>query len=143
MRPHRNSSIHGRTKRADPAEKLQHKPQSQNHDSGHTDQEDEDQGQDPVTRFEDNVRTQHAGNRSARAQRRDMRIQVERDVHQARSHSANEVKEQIAQVAKGRFDVVAEDPQEQHIAQDVSNARVEKHAGQQRQECRFETSATA
>ncbi len=46
-------------------------------------------------------------------------------------------------MAKGRFDVIPENPQEQHIAQEVSNACVEKHAGDQRQESSFEASVAA
>ena len=48
------------------------------------------------------------------------------------------VKHQVAEVAEEILDVVAEDPQEQHVSRDMRDARVQKHAGQQRQKCSVE-----
>jgi hypothetical protein len=41
-------------------------------------------------------------------------------------------------VPKEIFHVIAEDPQEKHIAGDVHKARMEKHACQQGKKCRFQ-----
>src|ERR1039457_2423840 len=47
---------------------------------------------------------------------------------------AHEIKEQVAERAELVFDVVSENPQKPHVADDVEKSAVQKHAGDQRQE---------
>src|SRR5689334_872840 len=53
---------------------------------------------------------------------------------QARSDAAQQIEKYVSDVAVEIFDVIAEDPKEKHVAQDVRNARMQKHTGQQGQE---------
>ena len=51
------------------------------------------------------------------------------DLGQPGGESANQVEEEIAGVAHHVLDVVAEDPEEEHVAADVEPAAVEEHRG--------------
>jgi hypothetical protein len=64
-------------------------------------------------------------------------VQVKKYVQKTRRDSANQVEEEVREVAKEVFDVVTKYPQEKHVAGDVRKARVEKHAGQERKKGGF------
>src|SRR5258707_15347386 len=53
-------------------------------------------------------------------------------MEQARADSTHQIEEQIGDVAVEVLHVVPEDPQEKHVAGDVRDAGVQKHAGEQR-----------
>src|SRR5260370_35596388 len=86
VRPHRDSSVRGRTQRSNPAEKLQHKPQTQHQDRRHSNHENKYQSQDAVARLQNNVTTQNARNSSACSKRRKVQEKIESDVRDARSY---------------------------------------------------------
>src|SRR5205807_359588 len=71
---------------------------------------------------------------AARPQRRNCRIHVEEDVQESGAESAQQIEKQIGGVAVEVFDVIAKNPEEQHVAGDVQNPGVQEHAGEQRQE---------
>src|SRR5258708_25009302 len=52
-----------------------------------------------------------------------------------RHHPAQKIKNQIDKVTKIILNVVAKNPKEPHIADDVQPSRVQKHRGQDRQKC--------
>jgi hypothetical protein len=82
---------------------------------------------------EHEVRAEHAGDRSARTDVRDaciLRIPEPEGRCRLRSHRRNagsEVPEQESHAAQGIFDVVPEDPEEQHVEPDVRPVRVHEH----------------
>jgi len=82
-------------------------------------------------RVHDQVGAHDGRDGSAGADRRHFAAAAEEDMQRVRGQSARQVEEQEAEVADGRLDVVAEDPQEEHIADQVAGAAVQKHAGQQ------------
>src|SRR6185369_3752617 len=54
-------------------------------------------------------------------------------VRQSRNHAAQQVKDHILHMAQTILDVVAEDPEKQHVARDVREAAVHEHRGEERQ----------
>ena len=51
-------------------------------------------------------------------------------LQQGGGQAAEQVEHQVAAVAQAVLDVVAEDPQEQHVAEEVADARMDEHRGQ-------------
>ena len=52
----------------------------------------------------------------------------------ARANPAHEIEKQIAEWSELVFDVVPENPEKPHVADDVEKSAMQKHAGEQRQE---------
>ena len=86
-----------------------------------------------VSGVEHDISAQHGGDRAAGTQGRYLRIgrcaeeQGHRGLHHRRRESAGEVKDQIAEPPKCVLDVLTEDRQEQHVAEDVIPAGVHEH----------------
>ena len=55
-------------------------------------------------------------------------------MQEARANPAYHVKEEIGEVAKEVLDVIAEDPEEEHVSGEVQEAGMKKHTRDQRQE---------
>lgn len=78
----------------------------------------------------------HTGNGAASTNGRNRRMQIEEDVRYPRSYPTKEVEQQVTGVAKELFHVVTEDPKEEHVAEQVSRAIMQKHARQKgKQRC--------
>src|SRR5690348_16906024 len=75
-----------------------------------------------------------AGNGSARSQSWNAGVEVEGDVKQPRRDAAGEIEKQVADVPEVIFDVIAEDPKEEHVPEDMGKAGMEEHAGYNRDE---------
>ena len=58
------------------------------------------------------------------------------DLREGRRHAGDEVEDEEAPVPESVFDVVAEDPQVEHVAGDVEQAAVHEHRGEDRRERR-------
>ena len=95
--------------------------------------EQRDRGQHPGTRVEHEVGAEHARDRARRADVGDAGGRVGRELGEGREHAAHEVEERVAQAAHAILDVVAEDPEEQHVADDVHPAAVHEDRGDQGQ----------
>ena len=65
-------------------------------------------------------------------------MEIEDDVRKAGPDAAGEIEEKIEEVAEVIFDVIAEDPQEEHVAGDVQKSAMQEHTGEDRQEGGFE-----
>src|SRR6266849_3967400 len=63
-------------------------------------------------------------------------------MQQARTDPTEQIKEEIRQVPKKVLDIVAKNPEKEHVPGDVQEARMEKHAGNQGQEQDFKTSVS-
>src|SRR5687768_126075 len=86
------------------------------------------------------VSTQHTRDRSRRTETRNQHVgfltgqsSSGKHVGQRSNQTANEVENEIADVAQTVLDVVAEDPEEEHVAAQVSNASMHEHGREQRQ----------
>ncbi len=64
-------------------------------------------------------------------------MEIEQNVQKPRSDTADQVEKEVSEVAKEVLDVVAEDPEEKHVAGDVKPAEMEEHAGYQGKEGDF------
>src|SRR5262249_17798352 len=73
------------------------------------------------------VGAEDAGDGSGRADRGHLGARSKRDLRAGRDKAAEKVKAEITAAAHAVFDVVAEDPEEPHVADDVRPARVHEH----------------
>src|SRR5205807_686424 len=60
------------------------------------------------------------------------RAGIEHDVRQAGSEAAEQVEQQVAEMAEVVFDIVAEEPKHPHVAQHMTDRAMEKHRGENR-----------
>jgi hypothetical protein len=67
-------------------------------------------------------------------------VEVEDDVRETRTDAASKVEEKVGDVAEVVFDVIAEDPEEEHVTRDVQEAAVEEHAGENGEKGGFQAS---
>lgn len=130
MRPPGNPTGGGSADRSDSRDELQQEPITQNDESRDGEKEDYDEGKHPRSRIKDDIRTHDAGNGAAGAESGNGGVEIEDDVAQVRANSANEIEEKIGEMAEVILNVVAEDPEEEHVSADMEKAAVEEHAGQ-------------
>ena len=87
-------------------------------------------GEDAGARVENEVGAHDSGDGAAGADDGDTGICIQQNVRDGRGQSAEEVEDEIAEVAKVVFDVVAEDPEEKHVATDVPVGSVQEHGSE-------------
>jgi hypothetical protein len=116
--------------RGHPAEQLEDEPQPQDHVGRQVDRRDEDEHherQDPPAGEHDEIGAEHRRDGPGRAQVGDHGVRSDRDLGGRRRESAQDVEDEVERRAQLVLDVVAEHPQEQHVAQDVQPPSVQKH----------------
>jgi len=91
------------------------------------DQAEEQQGADACVREPNEIRAHHAGNCARSPNHRHCALGLNRYVSQRRDNAAGQVEHDVSRPAKVIFDVVAEDPQEQHVETKMQPAAVQKH----------------
>lgn len=93
--------------------------------------EEKDESHDSGPRIEDEVGSEDTGNSSAGADHRHPGVGTEDDLDQARSQPAKYIEKDKPEGAEKILYVVPEYPQEQHVAQEMEQAPMEKHGGKQ------------
>ena len=88
------------------------------------DEVEDDQHRDPHARQHDNVRARDGRDRPGGPQHRG--VAAHQDVSDTRQHAPGQVEGQVAHLAEAVVDGIAEDPQEDHVTQQVQQAAVEK-----------------
>jgi hypothetical protein len=97
------------------------------------DEEDQRERLDTGVRVEDGERTEHRRNRAARPEIRNLGrgVRAEPERHRRLQHrgreATGEVEEEVLHVPVGVLDVLPEDGEEQHVAEDVIPAAVHEH----------------
>ena len=71
-------------------------------------------------------------NRSAGADSRNRRTSVSVDMHERGSHATREIQQDVSRPTQPVFHVVAEDPEDPHVAQQMQPATVQKHGSEKR-----------
>ena len=99
------------------------------------DEHDEDQRQHARLREQHQVGAEHAGDRAAGPDHRHARAGLEEQLQQGSGQAAQGVEQQVAAVAQPILDVVAENPQKQHVAEKMAEAGVHEHGGRDRRPC--------
>lgn len=97
------------------------------------DREDEEQAVNPGAGPEDQIRPHHPGDGSGGADHGCGGAGVEQHLREHRDDTREEVEGEISDVAEPVLDVVAEDPQEQHVEAEVQPRSVEKHGREDRE----------
>ena len=115
---------------------LQEEPDAEVDPRGDAHDEDERERDDPRRRIEDDERAEHRGDRPARADLRDARAvgraeeQDDGRLAHARDEPTCDVEREVAEVPERVLDVLAEDGEEEHVAEQVIPARVHEHRGE-------------
>lgn len=113
------------------AEELEEEPEPEHEQGRDADKfyEDEDkhQGENPGRWKEKQVGAQNPGNRPAGPDHGNGRVRIGEDLGEASSEAADQVKEEKAEMAQGIFDVVAEDPEIEHVSEEVQESAMEEH----------------
>src|SRR5260370_25596038 len=138
MRPTRYAACDFDSDAAEPREKLQDRPQTQKNYGGYGQREDDHEREDARPRIKQHIGAHHSGYGSAGANCGDAGVEVENNVEQTGADPADQIEEEIGEVAEEILDVVAKDPEEEHVPAQVKPVGVEKHAGNQGQKGNFE-----
>ena len=118
-------------------EELADQPERQQHEGGnsrpHRDERKEDHRADPGPREPHEVGPHDTGHRPRCPDERHRRVDLGEHVGGGRDHAGDEVEEQERKTPHLVFDVVAEDPEEKHVAEEVKPAGVQEHRDEHRQ----------
>src|SRR5215212_5012058 len=124
-----------RSERREAAQELQDEPQDQDDDRRHLDQlieeAEEHQRQDARSRIQDEIGAEDRRDRAGRSDQRGAGRRVREDLAEGGHHPAGQVEQEEAKAAEAVLDVVAEDPQIEHVAAQVQPAAVEELARDQ------------
>ena len=137
MCPPGHSSGSATSEGIDPREKLHDVPQAQKDHRRDGQREDKNQGKNARSGIEQYVSAHHAGYGTARTQGRKVGVQIEEHMQQTRPDPTAEIKEEVRYVPEEIFDIVAEDPEKEHVSGEVQESGMEKHAGKQGREGYF------
>ena len=113
------------------AHPLHGDPEPEEEDGGHAENEEEEPHLDAGSRKHDQIGAHNGGDGAACADGRHGAVPIEVDVSSVGCQSAEQIKDQEPRAPDGGFDVIGKDPQEDHIADQVSPAAVQEHAGEQ------------
>lgn len=140
MREESHSALVLPTKTGQASEDLDDEPEPQNHPGFHADgEEDETQREyrdDRRGRPEDGVRAQDTGDRTGGTDNRDEGIRIERYVSERGSETGSEVEDHETYTSQSIFDVVTEDPEEQHVEGEMQDVGMDEHRSEEREERR-------
>ena len=119
-----------------PVDELEDEPEPEDDHGRHVDQlveeAEEDERGHPRPREEHEVRAQRRGDGPRGPDRRDRRGRLDGHLAQAGQRAAEQVEAQEAGPPEPILDVVPEDPQVEHVAEQVEPAAVQELAGHQR-----------
>ena len=117
-------------------DELVEEPAAEVDPGGDLDEEDEHERPDARGRVEDEEGAEHGGDRAAGAEIRNAsgcrraEEQGDRCLRHRRDEAAGDVEAEVAEVPERVLDVLAEDGEEEHVAEDVAPAPVHEHRGE-------------
>jgi hypothetical protein len=117
------------------AEQLKDEPPAEHQPCGQVherDEEEDDQCEDSSSGEHEQVGPKYPRDGARRSDVRDDGVRRQRDLRGRRGDPRNNVEQRISNNPQLVFDVVAKDPQEQHIAADVQPPAVEEHGDEDR-----------
>src|SRR3954451_8571214 len=124
----------GHAEGGDAVDELEGEPQAQEDDRRAleelVEEAEEDERQHPSPRVQDDIRAEDRGDRPRRADHGRRGVRADHHLRAGGHEAAEDVEEEEAEPAEAVLDVVAEDPQVQHVADQVDPAAVEEHARQ-------------
>src|SRR5437588_1973824 len=133
VRPPGDAARRGNPERGQPRGQLQEHPHRQKQHRGHPHEPHEHEQQPdeqlhPRSRVQQQVGAEDPGDRAAGADRRLGRQRIGEHMDEARDRAADEVENEERAVPHRILDVVREDPQAQHVAEEVRPASVQEQA---------------
>ncbi len=114
--------------RAHSGKELQQEPISQDDEGRDGHQKNEEQCKHPGPGVEEGISAHHPGNGTTGAHCGKRGMKIKQHVKESRTNPADEIEKKIGDMAEEIFHVVAEYPKKKHIARDVGDSGVEKHA---------------
>src|SRR5262249_20782396 len=112
-------------------DELEYEPLPDDDDGGqvkeHTEDEDRHQAEYLRSRIEPDIRAHQPGYRAARADRWDRGTRIADDVQRRRAEAAEQVEQDKTPLAQHVLDIVAEDPQVEHVPTDMEPVGVQEH----------------
>ena len=124
-------------------QELEQEPVTQNDEGRYGYEENKDQSQHPRPRIENDVSPHYAGDGATGPERGKGGVVIKNNVCETRTNAANEIEEEVGEVAEVVFDVVAENPEEEHVSCDMHKAAVQEHTGENGEKRGFEVSVAA
>ena len=112
------------TDRANTRQELKQEPIAQNDESRNRYEKDEDEGQDSCSGIKKDIGPHDTGDSTAGTERGEMRVEIKDNVGEARTNAANEIEQEVGEVAEVILYVVAENPEEEHVPGDMHEAAV-------------------
>ena len=89
-------------------------------------------------RMQQQIRAEHTGDRAARADHRNFRARLWDRLRQRGGDSAEQVEDKIAAMTHAVFDVVAEDPEIEHVADQMHPAAMHEHRSENGERRRYD-----
>src|SRR4051794_27897833 len=121
-----------RPERRRAVDELEDEPEAEHEQRRHLDElveeAEEHQRQDPCPRIDHEVRPERGRNRPRRADQRHRRPGRDRNLGRGCGHAARQVKDEKQRPPHAVLDVVAEDPEIEHVPEQVEPAAVQEHA---------------
>jgi len=116
-------------------EKLHEKPEPEEKEGRDLDkpgnEEQRNEGQNSGHGIEKEICAHNPGNRATGPDRWHRRVWIEQDVRYAGSQSTKYIKKEILPRAKAVLDIIAKDIKKPHIAEEVPEAAMKKHKGEE------------
>ena len=106
---------------------LGDEPKQEEEHRGHCHDDEEEPAQDPMRGEEHEVCPHDAGDRTGSSDEGIGDIPIQQHESERGHDACSEVEQQEADAAEGFLDVVAEDPQEPHVAEQMAETGVEEH----------------
>lgn len=108
---------------------LSNKPDAKDYKSRNRDNPDKDQGQDPGSRIEQKIRSENPGDRPTRTDHRNLGRRMEGDVEETRTQPGDEIKKDEPEGSEKVFNVIAKNPEIEHIACKMEDSSVDEQGG--------------
>ena len=113
-------------------EREPHEEQPERFDLAQEERPEPDDRLQPRAGPQHEVRAHHRGDRARRTHDRHRRVGIDGNVRRRRQHTADEIQQQEAPPPAPGFEADPEHPEEQHVPEEVGNARVEEHRDEHR-----------
>ena len=124
----------GRRGSEKPVDELNHDPETKHQDRRHPDRLHHEtkrhQRHHPRPRKQHQIGPQHAGNGAAGADHRHDGIGIGKRVRIGGDDAGDQIKQRKPNMAQGILDIVAENPEIEHVAAQVQQAPMKKHRGE-------------
>jgi len=138
VRPPRDAARCGDSHGTHPRQELKEKPIPQDDERRDGNEENEHEREYASSRIKNDIGSHDTGDGAAGAEGRQIRVEIEDDVGDAGTDAADEIEQEIREVAEVVFHVIAKNPEEEHVPGDMNESAMEEHASENGKKGEFE-----